>query len=108
VVEFTPPPTVPHETPPRAPSTNDQVVVTTQKRQELESAAHLGSVDKFKDVEELEAEKGAVQSLVDKLEEMSRSGAIKRNLHEKLRRKYEEQMGKIDAKIKELSEGKSR
>jgi hypothetical protein len=81
-------------------------MATPPVRQELEVAAHLGPVDKFKDVIELEAERGAVQSLVEKLEEMSRSGTIKRKLYEKLKRKYGEQMDKIGARIKELSEEK--
>jgi hypothetical protein len=104
--EFTLPPLAPRETAPKESLTAEQGMATPPVRQELEVAAHLGPVDKFKDVIELEAEKGAVLSLVEKLEEMSRSGTIKRKLYEKLKGKYGEQMGKIDARIKELLEKK--
>jgi len=105
--EFTPAPTASRITAAKESVTPDKSVVSTQTRQELEIVGHLGPVDKFKDIEELEAEKGAVLSLMERLEEMNRAETIKRKLYEKLKRKYSEQIEKIDKRIRELSESKT-
>lgn len=104
--EFTPPPTASRETTAKEPLTPEKGTAE-QPKKELEIAAHLGPVDKFKDIEELEAEKGAVLSLTERLEEMKNTETIERKLYEKLKRKYDEQIEKIDKRIRELSESKT-
>jgi len=104
--EFTPPPAASRVTAVKESVTPEKSVVSTQAKQELEIVGHLGPVDKFKGIEELEAEKGAVLSLMERLEEMNRAETIKRKLYEKLKRKYSEQIEKIDNRIRELSESK--
>jgi hypothetical protein len=105
--EFTPPPTVVREAATKEGVTPGKGGEAAESGQGLEVASHLGPVDKFKDIEELEAEKAAVLSLTERLEEMNRNQAIKRKLYEKLKRKYEEQVEKINQRIGELSESKT-
>jgi hypothetical protein len=105
--QFTLPPTVAREIAPKEPVTSEKSSEDSKSGQGLEVASHLGPVDQFKDIEEVEAERGAVLSLEERLEEMNRTEAIKRKLYEKLKRKYEEQIERLNQRIRELSESKT-
>jgi ElaB/YqjD/DUF883 family membrane-anchored ribosome-binding protein len=55
-------------------------------------------------MEEMEAEKGAVSSLMTRLEEMKSSGTIEQELYDKLKKKYTGEIDKINNRIGKLAQ----
>jgi cell fate (sporulation/competence/biofilm development) regulator YmcA (YheA/YmcA/DUF963 family) len=58
--------------------------------------------DSTKRIEELEAERAAMASLMDRLEDMQKLGAIQPDLYDKLKKKYISELQKINAKVERL------
>jgi hypothetical protein len=58
--------------------------------------------DASKRIEELEAERAAMASLMDRLEDMHKMGAIQPELYDKLKKKYVDELEKINAKVERL------
>jgi cell fate (sporulation/competence/biofilm development) regulator YmcA (YheA/YmcA/DUF963 family) len=58
--------------------------------------------DTTKRIEELEAERAAMASLMDRLEDMRKNEAIQPELYDKLKKKYVSELEKINAKVERL------
>ena len=74
-------------------SPSDQPEELTKEENEIEAA---------KRIDELEAERAAMASLMDRLEDMQKAGAIQPELYDKLKKKYISELEKINAKVERL------
>ncbi len=103
--EFTPPPTTLREAvfgkaagAPTAVETNAIAPATEETVTEV--ADEIGDEDQR--IEELEAERGAVSSLMTRLEEMKAADTIESELYNKLKKKYNAEIDKINSRIGKL------
>jgi hypothetical protein len=103
--EFTPPPTTLREavfgkatgTPPAGETT---AIAPPTEETGTELADEIGDEDQR--IEELEAGRGAVSSLMTRLEEMNAAGTIEPELYNKLKKKYNAEIDKINGRIGKL------
>jgi hypothetical protein len=103
--EFTPPPTTLREAV-FGKATEDAGAVQASAGEPATEETPTGTIDEATDaderIEELEAEKGAVSSLMARLEEMKASGTIEQELYDKLKKKYTGEIDKTNNRIEKL------
>jgi vacuolar-type H+-ATPase subunit I/STV1 len=105
--EFTPPPTTLRDAvfgKANAGTEAGELPATELATKESVSETTDDTTESEQGIEELEAEKGAVLSLKNRLEEMKSSGTIESALYEKLSKKYTSEIERIDKKIEKLAQ----
>lgn len=98
--EFTPPPSKTRAAKmAEQPSISDRNKITQKVLEQKETETSLEN----KRIDELEAEKGAVMSLLSRLEEMKSAENMKPELYEKLKKRYANEIERINARIEEFA-----
>lgn len=103
--EFTPPITTLREAvfgkaPGTPPAGETTAIAPATEETVTEVADEIGDEDQR--IEELEAGRGAVSSLMTRLEEMKAAGTIEQELYNKLKKKYNAEIDKINSRIGKL------
>jgi hypothetical protein len=104
--EFTPPPTTERDRQLKKVEEAERVSRETEKPSLLDLPEDFSREEKESDaakrIEELEAERAAMASLMDRLEDMHKMQAIQPELYDKLKKKYVSELEKINAKVERL------
>jgi hypothetical protein len=107
ISEFTPPPTTLREAvfgKTEASADAGEASLSEQATDGTMREVSDQTADVDQRMEEMEAEKGAVSSLMTRLEEMKSSGTIEQELYDKLKKKYTGEIDKINNRIGKLAQ----